>query len=232
MEKLYELHESGRFDLVVVDTPPTRNALDFLEAPRRLIRFLDNRIFRLLVMPTRAYLRAVSMATQTFMRSLSRVVGTEVVDDAVAFFQAFEGMEDGFRSRAASVQNLLTEEGTAFVVVASPRQDAVEEALFFVDKLHESGLDVSALVVNRLHPRFRSGSTATRRRPRGTGGAGAAALADNLSQLETVAAREESHFAELAQKVAPAPVARVPFLSVDVHDVSGLEHIGRHLFAA
>src|SRR5439155_1348294 len=97
MEKLYELHEEGRFDLIVVDTPPSRNALDFLDAPRRLTRFLDNRLFRLLMMPTRAYLKAVNVATQTFLRAVSRVIGTEVVQDAVAFFQAFEGMEDGFR---------------------------------------------------------------------------------------------------------------------------------------
>src|SRR5207248_9416898 len=97
MEKLHELHESQRFDLVVVDTPPTRNALDFLDAPRRLTRFLDNRIFRMLMMPTRAYLRAVSVATQAFLRTIAKVVGSEVVSDAVAFFNAFEGMEQGFR---------------------------------------------------------------------------------------------------------------------------------------
>src|SRR5688500_12179490 len=100
MEKLYELHVGGQFDLVVVDTPPTRNALDFLDAPRRLSRFLDNRIFRLLMMPTRAYMRAVSVATQAFLRTISKVIGNEVVSDAVAFFNAFEGMEQGFRERA------------------------------------------------------------------------------------------------------------------------------------
>src|SRR3954451_17712814 len=82
MEKLYELHEEGGFELVVVDTPPTRNALDFIDAPRRLTRFLDNRLFRLLMMPTRAYLRAVSVATQAFLRTISKVVGTDVVKDA------------------------------------------------------------------------------------------------------------------------------------------------------
>src|SRR5688572_16557540 len=105
MEKLYELSSGGAhdFDLIVVDTPPTRNALDFIDAPRRLTRFLDNRVFRLLVMPTRAYLKAVSAATQAFVRTVARVVGAEVVDDAVAFFRAFEGMEAGFRDRAQNV---------------------------------------------------------------------------------------------------------------------------------
>src|SRR5205807_2108926 len=154
MEKLYELHACGLFDLVVVDTPPTRNALDFLDAPRRLTRFLDNRIFRLLMMPTRAYMKAVSVATQAFLRTVSKVVGNDVVKDAVAFFNAFEGMEQGFRDRAAAVNTLLTDSGTAFVVVASPRRDAVEEALYFAEKLEESHVPAAALIVNRLHPRF------------------------------------------------------------------------------
>src|SRR5919202_6643952 len=113
MEKLYELHAEGGFDLIVVDTPPTRNALDFVDAPRRLTRFLDNRIFRLLIMPTRAYLKAVNVATQAFLRTVSRVVGSEVIQDAVAFFQAFEGMEEGFRDRAQRVLELLSENQTA-----------------------------------------------------------------------------------------------------------------------
>src|SRR5438270_4116652 len=145
MEKLYELHAEGGFDLIVVDTPPTRNALDFLDAPRRLTRFLDNRIFRLLIMPTRAYLRAVSVATQAFLRTISKVVGTDVVKDAVAFFTAFEGMEEGFRDRAQHVMDLLSDPSTAFVLVAAPRRDAVEEALFFAEKLAESRTPASAL---------------------------------------------------------------------------------------
>ena len=98
MEKLYELSEEGGYDLVVVDTPPTRNALDFLDAPRRLTRFLGHRLFQFLLMPTRAYLRAVSVATQALLRTISKVAGADIVHDAVAFFQAFEGMEEGFRT--------------------------------------------------------------------------------------------------------------------------------------
>ncbi len=99
MEKLYELVNSGEFDIVVVDTPPTRNALDLLDAPRRLTRFLENRLFRALLVPTRMSLRAVGVATQALLRTISKVAGAEIVQDAVGFFQAFEGMEDGFRSR-------------------------------------------------------------------------------------------------------------------------------------
>jgi anion-transporting ArsA/GET3 family ATPase len=225
MEKLYELHEEGRYDLVVVDTPPTRNALDFLDAPGRLTRFLDNRIFRLLVMPTRAYLKAVSMATQAFLRTVSRVVGAEVVQDAVNFFQAFEGMEQGFRDRASRMDALLGEEGTGFVVVASPRRDTVDEALFFTERLHQSGYQVAALVVNRLHPRFAPAGTAARLEAEGVAGP----LTSNLAQLEAVAEREEAELAQLTARVAPAPVARVPFLAVDVHDVTGLGQVADHL---
>jgi len=233
MEKLFELHDDARFDLIVVDTPPTRNALDFLDAPRRLTRFLDNRVFRVLMMPTRAYLRAVSVATQAFLRTVSKVVGSEVVKDAVDFFAAFEGMEQGFRNRAQRVLELLSEPETAFVLVAAPRKDAVGEALYFARRLQESSITIQALVVNRLHPRFgrvpsvlTSPSAAAQ-----PAAAPLAALLGNLKELVDIAEREEQYFGTLAAQVAPAPVARVPFLSDDVHDLHGLTEVGRYLFA-
>lgn len=222
-EKLYELNEEGRFDLIVVDTPPTRNALDFLEAPGRLTRFLENRIFRLLMMPTRAYLKAVSLATQAFLRTVSKVVGAEAVQDAVAFFQAFEGMEDGFRERAAHVEKLISDPSTAYVLVASPRRDTVDEATFFAEKLDELGMGVSALVVNRAHPRFGHAKQAGPRDP-------LRSLWKNLADFETVAEHEDRALATLTAKVYPAPVTRVPLLSSDVHDLEGLELMDRHLF--
>ncbi|HVM01908.1 MAG TPA: ArsA-related P-loop ATPase [Acidimicrobiales bacterium] len=236
MEKLHELYDEGRFDLVVVDTPPTRNALDFLDAPRRLTRFLDNRVFRLLVTPGRAYLRAVGVATQAFLRTVSRVVGTEVVSDAVAFFRAFEGMEQGFRERAAKVQELLAGGTAAFVLVASPRGDAVGEARFFARRLGQSGIAVDALVVNRLHPRFDGagadgGSNALRLRASSLAGTALAPLYANLADFRQVAEREEAHVAVLAAEVAPAPVVRVPMLDDDVHDLDGLRRLAAHLFS-
>jgi len=154
MEKLYELHEEGGFDLVVVDTPPTRHALDFLDAPRRLYRFLENRVFRLLLLPTRAYMKAMTLAAQALLRTLSRVAGSEIVEDAMAFFRAFEGMEEGFRERARRVEELLENPGTAFVLVVAPRSDSIGEARFFARRLAENSVPVSALVVNRLFPNF------------------------------------------------------------------------------
>lgn len=222
MEKLYELDAEAGYELIVVDTPPTRNALDFLDAPRRLTRFLDNRIFRLLMTPTRAYLRAVSFATQAFLRTISKVVGSEVVADAVAFFRAFEGMEEGFRDRAAQVLTLLRDERTAFVLVTSPRRDAVEEAVFFADRLAGSSIEIDGLVVNRLHPRFRDVPV-----PPGLGD-----LSRNLAEFRAAAEREQQQLDVLAARVAPAPVARVPILATDVHDLRGLAEVGSYLFGA
>ena len=156
MEKLYELVEEGGFDVIVVDTPPSRNALDFLDAPRRLTHFLENRVFQALMAPTRVGLRFMGVAAQALLRTIAKVAGADIVHDAVAFFQAFEGMEEGFRLRAARVRELLVQPSTAFVLVASPRPDSVDEAVHFSGKLAESGMSATALIVNRVQPRFAS----------------------------------------------------------------------------
>lgn len=239
-EKLYELNESGEFDLVVVDTPPTRNALDFLDAPRRLTRFLENRVFRVLLMPGRASVKALSVATQAFLRTISRVAGGEIVDDAIAFFRAFEGMEQGFRDRARSVEQLLGDPGTAFVLVATPRRDAIAEAHFFSARLAESSLPVAALVVNRVHPDFWSkeaaagviGEDVTTTGTVPTDREQAAALLDrlrrNLDELEQVAREERRYVSELASGLEGA-VVEVPYLRDDVHDLGGLELVAAYL---
>ncbi len=235
MEKLYELHDEGRFDLIVIDTPPTRNALDFLDAPRRLTHFLDNRIFRMLVMPARTYMKMVGLATQAFLKTVAKVVGSDVVKDAVDFFAAFEGMEQGFRERAQKVLELLSEPVTAFVLVAAPRRDAVDEAMYFAGRLQESDIEVQALVVNRLHPRF--GPVPSVLTKPGTGAvspevAPLLALVKNLRDLEGIAEREERYLKSLTRQVAPAPVVRVPLLDDDVHDVAGLGQVGRYLLGS
>jgi len=229
-EKLYELHDERDFDIVVVDTPPTRNALDFLDAPSRLTRFLDHRLYRVLMTPTRAYLKAVNVAAQTFLRTVSKVVGAEVIADAVTFFQAFDGMERGFRERAGRVLELLTAPGTAYVLVASPHRDTVDEASFFASKLRESGVAVSALIVNRMHPTFGRGSAEDARRAATTDGPLAAFWA-NLADFREVAARERAQLTGLVDGVGGAAVLHVPFLASDVHDLGGLHEVGQHLFA-
>jgi anion-transporting ArsA/GET3 family ATPase len=247
MEKLHELHEEGGYDLIVVDTPPTRHALDFLDAPKRLTRLLDNRIFRLLMMPTRAYLRVVGAGVQAFLRTVSRVVGTEVIDDVVAFFRAFEGMEEGFRDRANQVLALLADPSSSFVLVTSPRRDAVEEATFFAERLSESDIPVEGLVVNRVHPSFGDerveglrarAETLTHQHDatptsEGDGAVPAGRLATlyaNLADFRQVAERERHHVAGVKARAGRAPVAYVPFLSRDVYDFDALAEVGRHLF--
>jgi anion-transporting ArsA/GET3 family ATPase len=240
MEKLYELHDESDFDLVVVDTPPTRHALDFLDAPRRLSRFLEHRLFRMLVAPSRGLVKAVNVAAQTFLRTVSKVVGGDVVDDAIAFFQAFEGMEEGFRQRAARVNELLAAPETAFVLVASPRRDTVEEAHYFADRLHEAGISVQGLIVNRVHPSFGASSSTgvtsavaagTAERAETLADTDLGGLYRNLADFQEVASREQSHLAGLADAVAPAPVAWVPFLRSDVHDIAGMDEVARHVFS-
>lgn len=231
MEKLYELHDENDFDLIVVDTPPTRNALDFLEAPRRLTRFLDHRLYRILMAPTRGLVKAMNVAAQAFLRTVSKVVGGEVVQDAIAFFQAFDGMEAGFKNRAERVLELLSHDETAFVLVTAPRHDVVAEARYFAGKLKEASIPVRALIVNRVHPRFSDASPeATRERARTYAGTDLGGLYENLADFLLVASREEDNLRGLAESVAPAPVVRVPFLRSDVHDLEGLAVIARHLF--
>jgi anion-transporting ArsA/GET3 family ATPase len=227
MEKLHELVESGDFDVVVVDTPPTRNALDLLDAPRRLTRFLENRLFRALLLPTRMSLRAIGVATQALLRTLSKVAGTEIVQDAVAFFQAFDGMEEGFRTRAGAVRELLADPSTAYVLVTSARPDAVAEASFFAEKLVERDVAPAALVVNRIHPDFAVPGSGV---PAGASGR-LAALETNLATLNEVARREEGSYAALAIQVAPAALGRIPLFGTDVHDLGALEHAADVLFA-
>jgi anion-transporting ArsA/GET3 family ATPase len=227
-EKLFELDASGRFDLVVVDTPPTHHALDFLDAPSRLTGFLDNRVFRVLLTPGRSYMKAMNAASQVLLRTIGKVAGSEIVEDTVAFFQAFEGMEEGFRERAARVEQLLAAEGTGFIVVASPRRDSIEEAEFFTGKLNEGRHVVDALVVNRVHPDFGPPLAPDA----GVGGAGSSAwevLGANLAEMATVVRRERSYLASLTAAVAPAPVVLVPLLEDDVHDLAGLDGVVRHL---
>ena len=176
--------------------------------------------------PGRGIVKAVNVAAQAFLRTVAKVVGAEVIDDAIAFFQAFEGMEEGFRERADAVLQLLSDDDTAFVLVASPRRDTIEEARYFAEKLGEADIAVRALIVNRMHPRFGDGlAEATAERAGTFEGTDLGGLYRNLADFQLVASREEEHLAGLAEAVAPAPVVRVPFLSTDVHDLDGLTEV-------
>jgi anion-transporting ArsA/GET3 family ATPase len=236
MEKLHELHDGGNFDLIVIDTPPTRHALDFLDAPRRLLKLLDNRIFRMLMMPTRAFAKVAGVAVQTFLRTVARVVGSEAIDDVVSFFRAFEGMEAGFRDRALAVEALLAAPETGFVLVTSPRRDAMEEAEFFAQQLDNTGKTIDALIVNRMHPSFgdeaptglraaadelarRDDDAARRLRVR----------YENLADFREIAQLERDHVKGVQERVGATTISFVPYLSRDVYDFAALREIGRLL---
>jgi anion-transporting ArsA/GET3 family ATPase len=240
MEKLYELHENGEYDLVVVDTPPSRNALDFLDAPNRVTKFLEGRFFRILTAPARGGMKLIGGAARAVLKGVSKIIGGEVLQDIVDFFAAFEGMYDGFRDRALRVREVLASPDTAFLIVASPRRDALVEAEFFARELRVMGFGVSGAIVNRMHPRFTDSLAQATRLRAGTLADGTsdpatarhrlAALYANLADFQEVAQREENHLATLQRLVEPSPVARVPFLGDDVHDFATLSLLEQNLF--
>jgi len=247
MEKLHEVHAEGGYDLIVVDTPPTRHALDFLDAPARLLRLLDNRIFRLLMLPTRTSLRMAGVAVQGFLRAVGKVLGTEAIDDIIAFFRAFEGMEAGFRSRATEVTALLADRGTAFVLVTSPRRDAVEEAEYFAERLRDSAYSVAALVVNRVHPTFDGGGgpeavvglrirasdlAALGRTAEPSVAAAANRLASRYADLADdvdLSSRERAQLGHVALRIGAHAVSYIPSLHHDVVDFEALTRVADEL---
>jgi len=248
-EKLYELAVEGDFELVVVDTPPTRHALDFLDAPQRLARFLDHRLYKVLLSPSKGIGRAVNVATQAVMRQIAKVVGAEVISDALAFFKAFEGMEEGFKERAVAVDRLLRESRTSFLLVASPKADTVVEAGYFADQLAQKGIAVRGLIVNRTQPTF---GVALGDGLDGPAGGGTPRLALSAEAVRAradtldgtvlgdhyrcladslhLAAGEARHLVGLAERVAPAPVVKVPVQPFEVNDLPSLEALARIIF--
>ena len=234
-ETLHALHYDDRFDLVVVDTPPSRNALDFLDAPGVLSRFLDHRIFKLAMLPTRSGLKVFGAAAQPIFKAIGRVVGSDVLADSLAFFQAFSGMETGFRERADDVVALLRAEATSFVVVASPRHDTITEALWFARQLDEQGVGVAAAIVNRVQPTFGDIEVPTdfASRTAASEAAGSDDLAElwtNLAELQQIRAAELAALDPLVRLTEPAPVALLPLLDGDIHDLETLDQVARHLF--
>jgi anion-transporting ArsA/GET3 family ATPase len=155
MEKLGQLRRADEWDLIVVDTPPSRSALDFLDAPQRLGRFLDGRLIRLLTAPTkaggRAYLKFVTAGFTMVTGVITKVIGAQMLRDVQTFIAAFDTMFGGFRERAEDTYRLLQAPGTAFLVIATPEPDALREASYFVDRLSSDQMPLAGLIVNRVH---------------------------------------------------------------------------------
>ena len=232
-EKLYELFNDSRFDLVVVDTPPTREALDFLDAPQKLINFLDHRVYRWMIAPARGGLKVLNLAAQPILRTLGRVIGADVLADAINFFQAFEGIENGFRQRADAVQALLRSPASRYVVITTPRQDTVAEAMYFGDQLERAGITVTGIILNRLQPTFGAESARAASEAadvaEAAGDSTLATLQRNVAHLRHLAEAESTAVAPLLQRRASAVVARLFQRAEDVHDLETIADLGREL---
>ena len=223
MAKLYELSRDERFDVVVLDTPPSRNALDFLDAPDRLTGFLEGRALRAFLAPTGLAARVVGRGTSVVLGALRRVTGVELLEDLSTFFGALGGLLAGFRERAAGVQALLADPGTTFLVIASPEREPVAEAIFFGEKLRAAGLPFGGLIVNRVHAPVRGATPALD----GDLGERVAAAA---AEVQVLAERDAAAVARLRSALGGPPPVLVPHLPADVHDLDGLVAIHGHLF--
>jgi len=244
MEKLGQLRATDRWDLIIVDTPPSRSALDFLDAPNRLSRFLDGTMIRLLTAPARAGGRAgvklVGAGFMIFSRIISKVLGGQLLSDISTFITALDSMFGGFRERATATYELLRQPGTSFVVVAAPEPDALREASYFVDRLSAEGMPLAGLVVNRTHPPATTALSATRAdgaaeavAEAGGPGAELAAGALRVHAERMAQATREQRLADRFTSAHPeVPVRTVPAAAGDVHDMAGLKAMGAALLGA
>ncbi|MGZ4426795.1 MAG: ArsA family ATPase [Nocardioidaceae bacterium] len=238
MEKLGQLHQdaqrSGRWDLIVVDTPPSRSALDFLDAPERLSSFLDGRFIRILLAPAKGPARLMTAGLGMVTNALTKVLGTQVLRDMQTFVAAFDTLFGGFRARAQKTFELLQASGTAFLVVAAPEPDALREAAYFVERLNAERMPLAGLVVNRASPAPLGGlsgeqALASADRLRTQDGGTTAALLRLHADRTRLVARETRLRQRFAAAHPDVPTAVVPALSTDVHDLDGLRLVGRLL---
>ncbi|HWM55833.1 MAG TPA: ArsA family ATPase [Solirubrobacterales bacterium] len=237
MEKLFELHTEGRFDLLVLDTPPTRNALDFLDAPKRLTQFIEGRSLGVFMKPTGLAARVAGRGASVALSVMKRIVGFDLLADLAEFFNAFSGMVDGFQERAKRVNKLLGDPSTSFLVVCGPQGEPIDEAVYFHRKLVEAKLPFGGVIVNKVHY--------PAERLRGDGADLPAALAErlgdeelaqrvaeNFADYQALAERDVRNIDRLAAELRTKGVIRVPYLDEDVHDLAGLGEINRYLFAS
>ncbi len=262
MEKLGQLRRADEWDLIVVDNPPSRSALDFLDAPQRLGRFLDGRLLRLLTAPAklggRAYLRALTAGFGMVTGVLTKILGTQVLRDVSTFVSAMDTMFGGFRERAEYTSQLLRSPGTSFLVIAAPEPDALREASYFVERLAEERMPLAGLILNRVHrsPAARlsaarslaaaetllaaedqhangEGSTAARSRPAAGESYPLAIAALRLHADQMQQAASERRLAEHFTAAHPlVPVTEITAQPEDVHDLAGLREIGRSFGAS
>jgi anion-transporting ArsA/GET3 family ATPase len=232
--KLYELNASGLFDAIVLDTPPSRNALDFLDAPQRLTVFLEGRALKVLTAPTGAAAKIAARGSGVVFSALRHVTGVDLLADLSAFFLVLSGVVDGFAERARAVDQLLGDPGTTFLIITSPEPAPVEEAIFFRRRLAEAGMPFGGLVVNRMRllaPTAPVIDESTLTADLGGDGDLAARSVQALRDLRTLAQRDATSLRRLAAELDDQHPILVPQLDREVSDIAGLVSVQRFLFA-
>ena len=247
MERLYDLHQSGIYDLIVVDTPPTRNAIDFLEAPERMADFFSSRLLRWLLAPYRS--RIYNVASKPFYQVADRILGSAFLQDVAEFFMLFQSMYKGFVERARAVERVLEDRRTTFLVVSTLEAAPVREAEFFIEALGQKHLHLGGLVLNKVLPGYLLNQDATRAATRlcndpagvtklldGQGGNSAQVervlheVGNSFLNFQVVAMREAETRAELS--IAPEVVVSVPYFDTDIYDLAGLLQLGETVWTA
>ncbi len=240
MEKLFEIHAEDRYDLLVLDTPPSRDALDFLDAPKRLTQFIEGRALQVFIKPAGFGMKVFGRGTSMMFSILRRITGVDLLEDLAEFFQAFSGMVEGFRERARRVNELLADSQTSFLVVCGPQGEPISEAVYFHRKLVEAELPFGGVIVNKVH--YEDGladadADAIAELP----GELSRALGDpelgervaaNFEDFRALSERDRRNVARLAAEMRTRAVIQVPYLDDDVHDLAGLMEINRYLFAS
>jgi anion-transporting ArsA/GET3 family ATPase len=244
MERLYDIHTSGRYDLIVVDTPPTRHAIDFLDAPERMAEFFSSRLLRWLTVPAKS--RVLNLASKPFYRVADAILGSQFLEDIAEFFSLFQTMAPGFVQRSEAVTRTLSDRRTTFLVVSTLEASPVREAEYFIQALDERELHLGAVVLNKVLPAYlrRTASTGVARRLVSDADAAAAAgvaadpsvgeapvvgrvlgeVGESFLNYQVIANREQEQRTELARR--PDVVATVPYFEADIADLAGLLRLG------
>jgi anion-transporting ArsA/GET3 family ATPase len=232
--KLYELHGSGEWDAIVLDTPPSRDALDFLDAPERLTRFLEGRALRVLASPAGVTRGVLGRGAGLMLSVFARVTGVNLMGELSGFFGSLAGLTDGFRERARGVEELLREEGTGFLIVTSPEREPAREAVFLGGELEREGMELSGLIVNRVHEGGLGGhdpEELVELLSERLGPGLARRVAGNLADFDVLERRDRESVGQLAESIAGGDAVVVPYLDREVQDLGGLAILAERLFA-
>jgi anion-transporting ArsA/GET3 family ATPase len=232
--KLYELEREGKWDVIVLDTPPSRNALDFLDAPDRLTRFLDGRALKVLLAPGGLTRGLIGRSTRLMFSVFARVTGVNLVADLSAFFGSLSGLLGGFRERAKGVEALLRDPSTGFLIVTSPEHEPAQEAVFLHEELAREEMRFAGLIVNRTHDVGLDGHSADQVEgllSEELGDALAGRVASNLADFDVLARRDWESVSALSDALEEDDPVKVPHLDRDVQDLGGLATLAEHLFS-